>query len=83
MRPVGDWRGGGVTNRIADQDGIWRPTHSDIKMAPTHGEIEAISEKIAYHKFIKDSEFETREVFGRENIERESIENIRTQLKNT
>ena len=42
---VGDRRGGGVATRIADQDGIWRPTLSDIKTAPTHGEIETISEK--------------------------------------
>ena len=30
---------------------------------------ETISEKLAYRKFIKDSEFETRKVFERENIE--------------
>ena len=40
---VGDRRGGGVATRIADQDGIWRPTLSDIKTAPTHGEIETIN----------------------------------------
>ena len=34
------------------------------------------SEKLAYCKFIKDSEFETRIVF-----ERENIENIRTRLE--
>ena len=37
-----------------------------------------ISEKLAYHKFIKDSEIETREVF-----ERENIENIGNQLATT
>ena len=37
-----------------------------------------MSEKLAYRKFIKDSEFETREVF-----ERENIENIGTQLETT
>ena len=77
---VGERGDGGVTTRIADQDGIWRPTPSNIRTAPTHGEIEMISEKLAYRKFIKDSEFETRRVFERENIERESIGNIGTQL---
>ena len=37
-----------------------------------------MSEKLAYCKFIQDSEFETREVF-----ERENIENIATQLETT
>ena len=55
-----------AATRVMDQDGIWRPMDMDIKMAPTHGDIEAISEKLAYRKFIKDSEFETREVFERE-----------------
>ena len=80
---VGKQRGGGVTTRIADQDGIWGPTLSDIKTAPTHGEIETISEKLAYRKFIKDSEFETRKVFERENIEHENIRNIETRLEMT
>ena len=66
---IGDRRGGGVATRIAEQDGIWRPTLSNIKTVPTHGKIETISEKLAHRKFIKDSEFETREVFERENIE--------------
>ena len=61
-----------------DQDRIWRTTDSYIRTAPTHGEIETISEKLAYRKFIKDSEFETREVF-----ERENIENIGTRLETT
>ena len=51
---------------------------------PTHGEIETISEKLAYRKFIKDSEFETSKVFERENIEeRENIKNIETRLRMT
>ena len=45
------------------------PTLRDIKTAPTHGDVETKSEKLAYQKFIKDSEFETRKVFERENIE--------------
>ena len=76
-------RGGGVATRIADQDGIWGPTLSNIKMAPTHGDVETISEKLSYRKSIKDSEFETRKVFERENIERENIRNIETQLEMT
>ena len=66
-----------------DQDGIWRPTLSDIKTAPTHGNVERRSEKLAYRKFIKESEFETRKVFERENIERKNIRNIETRLKMT
>ena len=63
---IGDLRGGNVATRIADQDGILRPTISDIETALTHGKTETISEKLAYHKFNKDSEFETRELFERE-----------------
>ena len=56
----------------------------DIKAAAIHGESETISEKLAYRKFIKDSEFETREVFEPENIEeRKSIKNIETRLRMT
>ena len=80
---VGERRGGGVATRIADKDGIWKPTLSNMKTAPTHGEIEMISEKLAYRKFIEDSEFETRKELERENIERENIRNIETRLKMT
>ena len=69
---------GSVATRVVDQDGIWRPTDRDVRTTPTHGEIETISEKLAYSKFIKDSEFETREIF-----ERENIENIATRLETT
>ena len=78
---VGERRGGGVATRIVEQDGIWGPTLSDIKTAPTHGKRKTISEKLAYRKFIKDSKFETRKVFERRNIERENIRNIETQLE--
>ena len=78
---VGEHRDSGVATRIADQDGIWRPMLSDIKTAPTHGNVELISEKLAYWKFIMDSEFETRKVFGRDNIE--NIGNIVTRLETT
>ena len=80
---VGKRRGGGAATRIADQDGIWRPTLSDIKTAATHGDVETRSEKLAYRKFIKDSEFETRKVFERKNIERQNIRNIETRFKMT
>ena len=52
-----------------DQDVIQRPTYRDVGTTPTHGDAENISEKLAYRKFIQDSEFETREVFERGNIE--------------
>ena len=58
-------RSGSAATRIANQDGVWRPTLSNIKAAAVHGESETISEKLAYRKFIKDLEFETREVFER------------------
>ena len=81
---VGERRGGGAATSIADQDGIWRPTISNIKTAPTHGESETISEKLAYRKFNKDSEFETRKVFKQENIkEHKNIKNIETLLRMT
>ena len=48
-------------------------------MEPTYGYIETISEKLAYRKYIRDSEFETREVFERET----SNQNIGTQLETT
>ena len=51
---VGEQRGGGVATRIADQDGIWRPTLRDIKTAPTHGNVETRSENLVYCKFIKN-----------------------------
>ena len=57
---VGKQRGGGVATRIADQDVICRPTLSDIKTTAIHGESETKSEKLAYRKFIKDLEFETK-----------------------
>ena len=75
---VGHRRDGSVATRVVDQDRIWRPTDSDVRTTPMHGKVETISEKLAYRKFIKDSEIETREVF-----ERGNIENIGTRLKTT
>ena len=65
---VGKQRSGGAATRIANQDGVWRPKISDVKAAAIHGESETISEKLSYRKFIKGSEFKTREVFKWENI---------------
>ena len=36
---VDEQRSGGVATRIANKDGIWKPTLSDIETAATHGEI--------------------------------------------
>ena len=54
-----------VATRVMDQDRIWMPTDRDVRMAPMHGDIENISENSVYCKYIKDLEFETREVFER------------------
>ena len=54
----------------------------DVRTAPTHGDIETISEKLAYRKYIKNSEFETRELFERE-TSNQNIENIGTRLETT
>ena len=59
---VGHRRDGSVATRVVDQDDIWRLTDMDVRMAPSHDEIETISEKLAYRKHIRDSEFEIREV---------------------
>ena len=58
-----------AATRVMDQDGIRRPVDRYVRTTPTHGDVETMSEKLAYRKFIKESEFETREVFERENIE--------------
>ena len=75
---VGRRSDGSVATRVVDQDGIWRPTDRYVRTTPTHGEVETMSEKLVYRKFIKDSEIETREVF-----ERENMKNIGTQLETT
>ena len=65
-----------------NKDEIQRPTDRDVKTTPTHGDIETISEKLSYRKYIGDSEFETREVFEREMLN-QNIENIGTRLETT
>ena len=72
---VGDF----VATRIENSDGIWRLTARDDSVAPTHDDIETISEKIAYRKHIKDLEFETIEVLERETSNK-NIKNIGTLL---
>ena len=62
---VGHRSDGSVATRVVDEDGIWRPMDRDIRTAPIHGDFETMSEELAYRKFIKDSESETREVFER------------------
>ena len=47
-----------------------------------HDDIETISEKLAYIKHIRDSEFETREVLERKKSN-QNIENIGTRLDTT
>ena len=76
---VGHRRYGSVATRVVDQDGIWRPTDRYVNMAPTHGDIETIIEKLAYRKYIRYSEFEAREVFEQETSNR----NIGTRLNET
>ena len=44
-----------AATRVMDQDGILRSTDRYDKTTPTHGDVEPISEKWAYRKFIKDS----------------------------
>ena len=73
---------GTVATRLVDQNRIWRPTDRDVRMAPTHDDIETISEKLAYRKHIRDSEFETREVLGQE-TSNQNIENIEARLDKT
>ena len=46
---VGNRRSGSVATRIANKDGIWEPTLSNIGTAATHG---AISENVACRQFI-------------------------------
>ena len=71
-----------VATRIEYPNRIWRSTVRDNRMARTHDDIDTISEKIAYRKHIRDSEFETREVLERE-TSNQSIENIGTRLDKT
>ena len=61
---VGNRLDGIVATRIENLDGIWRHTDRDDRMAYTHDDIETISKQIAYRKHIRDSEFETRNVFS-------------------
>ena len=51
----------------------------DNRTARTHNKIETISEKLAYRKHIRDSEFKTIEVLERE-TSNQNIENIGTWL---
>ena len=79
---VGHRSDGSVATKVVDQNGIWRTTDRYVRMALTHGDIETISEKLAYHKYIRDLEFETKEVFEQE-TPNQNIENIGTRLDKT
>ena len=70
---VGNPIGSIAATTIMDQDKISRPTESNVRTTPTNGDVETMSEKLVYHKFVNDSKFKTREVF-----EREDIKNIAT-----
>ena len=39
---------------VMDQDGIRGPTDRDVRTTLTHGDVENMSEKLAYQKFVKD-----------------------------
>ena len=78
---VGHLIDGIVTTRVVNQNRIWT-TDKDIRMAPTHDNIETIIKKLAYRKHISDLEFETREVLERE-TSNQNIENIGNRLDKT
>ena len=44
-----------AATRVMDQDGIRRPAERNVRTTLTHGNVETMSEKLAYRKFIKDS----------------------------
>ena len=71
-----------VANKVVDQNRICSSTYRDDRMVRTHDDIETISEKLAYYKHIRYSEFETREVLERE-TSNQNIENIGTRLDKT
>ena len=60
-----DRRSVGIATRTANNNGIWEPKPSDIGTVATHNKIKNISEKLAYHNYIKDLDFETSKVFER------------------
>ena len=78
---VGNQINGIVTTRIENSDRIWRPMDRGDRIVHTH-DIETISQKIAYHRNIRDLEFETREVLEQE-TSNQNIENIGTRLDKT
>ena len=74
---VGHRINGIIATRIEDPNRIWRSLDRDDRMVWTYDDIETISEKIAYRKYIRDLEFETRGVLERE-TSNQDIENIVT-----
>ena len=44
-----------AATRVMDQDGIRRPADRGVRTTLTHGDVETMSVKLVYRKFIKDS----------------------------
>ena len=78
-----DRRSGVVATRIEEKDRIWEPKPSNIRTAATHDKIKNISEKLVFSKYIKDLDFKTIKMLGREHKERENIKEIDTRLSMT
>ena len=60
-----DRRNGGITARIANNNGIWEPKPSDIGTVATHDNIKKISEKLAFCKYIKALDYKTIKMLER------------------
>ena len=59
---VTDRRSGGVATSIPDKDRIRIPKPSNIGTAATHDYIKNISEKLAFSKYLKEVDFETKKI---------------------
>ena len=46
---------GSIATRIVDQERIWGPTDRNVRTYPRHGDVDTMSKKLAYRKFIQDS----------------------------
>ena len=56
---VTDGGTGGVTNRIADKDGIWQAGPSDIRVAATHASVKDSAARLAYRRVLIDLDLQT------------------------
>ena len=68
-----DQRSNGVATRLAEKYRIWDPKPSGIVTAATHDKIKKISEKLSFRKYLKDLDFETIKMLGREHEEQKNI----------